>query len=296
MSTPLPGPGQICAVDAVSEGIPTEDGSLRMRRLFPTPRFDGADPFILMDHWSMTGLLPGDSPGVEPHPHCHIEVLTLVRQGALRQRASLGAQGEVTVGPGGATWLCAGAGVVHDERMVPVDTAGCALDAVQVWVALPKRAEQATPELTTVRPETVPVVEHDGLRARVLAGRALGVEGPAQLRADVTVIHATVDVGHRWELAVPGGRSVLVMVWSGQARIGARGRPVSAGQVAKLGDGTRVVVEGAGDEPADVLVLFGRPMHQPVVRFGPFIARDSDGIRAAMYRFQRGTMGTLTRS
>jgi redox-sensitive bicupin YhaK (pirin superfamily) len=77
--------------------------------------------------------------------------------------------------------------------------------------------------------------------------------------------------------------------------VGPKSRPLGDGHVARLGDGTSIALVAGGDGPVEALVMVGRALHQPVARYGPFIADSADGIRAAMARFQRGRMGTLNR-
>ncbi|MFT6143722.1 MAG: redox-sensitive bicupin YhaK (pirin superfamily) [Myxococcota bacterium] len=292
----LPRAAQPCDVVSAGEGIAATEGTLPLRRLFPTPQFDGADPFALLDVWGPASLMPEEAPGVEPHPHCHVEVLTLVREGAVHQRASLGVQSSITVGPGDVGWLRAGAGVVHDEVAVATDTLGGRLHAVQLWVSMPKRSWRDDPELQKVRAETVPVVTVDEtVRVRVLAGFLGDIAGPIETLADVDIYHVFLDKGARWQAAIAGGRNPLVLAWHGELYVGPKSRPLGTGHIARLGDGTSVALVAGGDGPAEALVLVGRALHQPVARYGPFIADSADGIRAAMARFQRGRMGTLTR-
>ena len=292
----LPRATQPCAVVSVGEGIAASEGTLPVRRLFPTPQFDGADPFALLDVWGPTALRPEEAPGVEPHPHCHVEILTFVRQGAVNQRASLGPLSAITVGPGDVGWLRAGAGVVHDEVVVATDNQNGRLDAAQLWVSMPKRQWRAEPELQQVRSDAVPSVTIDeGVRVRVLAGVLGDVAGPIQTLAEVDIYHVFLDKGARWQASIAGGRNPLVLAWSGELYVGPKSRPLGTGHVARLGDGTSVALVAGGAHPAEALVMVGRALHQSVARFGPFVADSADGIRAAMARFQRGRMGTLNR-
>lgn len=291
----LPGGAQPSPVVSVSEGLAAVEGNLPVLRLCPTPHSDGADPFVLIDRWGPATRHPHEGRlGIEPHPHCHIEVLTLVRRGAVVQRASLGPLPEVHVGPGEVGWLIAGAGVVHDEWAVVPDDAPGQLDAVQVWVALPRRRESCEPELRLVRSEAVPVVQLGGeSRVRVLAGSVGESTGPVECQASVTLLHAFLEKDTVWKHPLPGGQTALVMVLDGEALIGPQNRSVRAGQLARLGDGTQLSVQASRVTGVELLLLVGRPLHQPVARFGPFVARDEGAIRAAMMRFQRGRMGQL---
>jgi len=47
----------------------------------------------------------------------------------------------------------------------------------------------------------------------------------------------------------------------------------------------------AGTEGARFLLLAGRPLHEPVVRYGPFVMTTQDEIRQAIADYQAGSFG-----
>ena len=58
-------------------------------------------------------------------------------------------------------------------------------------------------------------------------------------------------------------------------------------------DGDEVVVV-AGEAPADVLLLAGEPIREPVARYGPFVMNTREEIIEAFEDYQAGRMGRIT--
>jgi redox-sensitive bicupin YhaK (pirin superfamily) len=65
------------------------------------------------------------------------------------------------------------------------------------------------------------------------------------------------------------------------------GEQVARGELAVLGRGERFEVE-AGAEGARLVLVAGRPLHEPVAKYGPFVMNTADEIRQAVYDYQSG--------
>jgi redox-sensitive bicupin YhaK (pirin superfamily) len=74
--------------------------------------------------------------------------------------------------------------------------------------------------------------------------------------------------------------------------VGRDRRPVRDGQAAVLGEGDSIELR-AGDESLEALVLAGRPLHEPVARYGPFVMNTKQEIVDAIEDFQAGRMGAI---
>ncbi|EQD30443.1 Pirin, partial [mine drainage metagenome] len=166
-------------------GIETLEGAgVRLRRSFGQRDVPLLDPFLLLDHFGSEN--PADyMAGFPWHPHRGIETVTYMLEGRVAHGDTLGNEG--VIDPGAIQWMRAGSGIIHQE--MPERSEG-RLDGFQLWVNLPAREKMSTPRYLGITPGEIPRVElPSGARARVVAGRFGGVEGPVQgLAVDPTYV------------------------------------------------------------------------------------------------------------
>ena len=260
---------------------------LRGRRL-------GMD-FELRDGWRM---YHGEVvPGFPAHPHRGFETITVARQGHIDHSDSLGATARF--GEGDVQWMTAGRGVVHSE-MFPLlsreePNTG---ELYQIWLNLPRADKLADPHFAMLWSESIPTVASDGVEVTVIAGRYGDATPPtpppnswaSRDDADVAVWTARLAPGASWTLpptAASTTRAVYVNTGDG---VMVSGTDVAAGRGARVQADAEVVVTAAANG-ADLLVLQGRPIGEPVVQHGPFVMNTPGEIRQAMIDYQQTRFG-----
>lgn len=269
---------------------PVRMGHLTILQPLPTPEVEQISPFLLLHHLDVD-VAPGTDPlGIGPHPHRGFEPVTFVFDGAVAHRDSRGHEG--TVGPGGVQWMTAGMGIVHSEGATKTFIEeGGRFQMIQLWINLPKALKMAQPRYQNLPAEGIPVVETDGARVRVVAGHFGGHTGPAETPHPVTALHVQLSATGQVDVPLPAGHNALAYVLDGAVRVNAQ--PVGGGTLVDFapdGDGFTL----HGDVPANVLVLSGAPIDEPVVQHGPFVMNTTTEILQAMRDYQMGKMGILT--
>jgi redox-sensitive bicupin YhaK (pirin superfamily) len=274
------------AVSRVLQGLPASDGAgVKLTRVIGQPQLDRLDPFLLLDEFrSDSGA---DYIGGFPdHPHRGFETVTYMLAGRMRHRDSAGNSGLLT--PGSVQWMTAGRGLVHSE--MPEQEDGL-MWGFQLWVNLPAKDKMTAPRYQDIAPERIPeVVLPAGGKVRVIAGSLGDVRGPVQAEATAP-LYLDIELAPyaRFEIAVPDGHHAFVYPFVGAATVRApqRDTALARGQLGVLGDGGSVAVE-AGPEGARLLLVAGRPLNEPVARYGPFVMNTMDEIRQAFSDFQAG--------
>jgi len=137
-----------------------------------------------------------------------------------------------------------------------------------------------------------------GALLRVIAGDLAGHRGPGSTRTPISLVHATITPGAQLSLPWKPEFNSLVYVLSGDARVGAEGRPVHTGQTAVLGAGDRLTVRAddvqEGRHPnLEVLLLGGEPIGEPVAQYGPFVMNTREQLVQAVEDFQSGRFGQI---
>lgn len=258
-------------------------------RPFPGPEVDSVDPWLVLDHFGPEPVAPGEAGGLNPHPHRGFETVTLMLEGAMEHRDSSGGQGLIE--PGGVQWMTAASGIVHAEYRSPtLVREGGTLHGVQLWLNLPRARKMDPPGYQDLPAARIPVVQSRGARVRVIAGEHGGARGPARCFTPVTLLHVLLEAGGRVALRLPDGHNALVYVVTGAAGVQAVRVPARA--MALLDRAGETVVLEAG-EPAQLLVLAGAPIGEPVVSWGPFVMNTREEILQARDDYLAGRMGSL---
>ena len=277
----------------------TEGEGFPIRRPFPTIGLADVDPFLMLDEVGPVDWAPGTAKGAPDHPHRGFETISYILSGEKLHEDSSG--GVQKLQSGDVQWMTAGAGIVHSE--MPTEEfreRGGRIHSFQIWVNLPAADKWAAPGYQFVAADRIPVaMSDDGLiTAKVIAGTAFGVDGIVETRTPVVLQDWTVGPTGKAELAIPADHTVSLYVFQGSVITGPDARTIEDGELAIFGDGDTISISSNNDgpEPARLLVLGGRPIGEPVTRYGPFVMNTKGEIVQAFHDYQSGRMGVIPRS
>jgi redox-sensitive bicupin YhaK (pirin superfamily) len=148
-------------------------GDFKVRRTLPSKPRRMVGPFIFVDQFGPARLPPGRGMDVRPHPHINLATVTYLFEGAIEHRDSIGSH--QVIEPGAINLMTAGRGIVHSERSPSAErVGGPALYGMQTWLALPDGKEEIDPAFEHVDGAALPLVEGEGISARVLMGTLWG--------------------------------------------------------------------------------------------------------------------------
>ena len=259
-----------------------EGAGVRLKRSIATAALDYVDPFLLLDHFASKD--PADyRAGFPLHPHRGIETVTYLLSGVVRHRDTLGNSGAINAGD--IQWMTAGRGIMHEEmpQVRPEGVAG-----FQLWVNLPARLKMTNPRYQNIAANEIPEVSRkESARIRVISGTVDGVSGPVTgIAADP--IYLDVSVPSRTSFAQPisRGHSAFAYVFEGEANFA--GKIVPNPRLVVLGDGDFVEVTTA-DSPVRFLLVSGKPLGEPIARYGPFVMNTKEEIEQTLRELQQGT-------
>ena len=273
-----------------------EGGGFIVRRPFPGLGLTAVDPFLLLDEMGPVEYAPGEALGAPDHPHRGFETVTYVLQGENEHRDSFG--NADVLRPGDVQWMTAGGGVIHAEMPTPAfQRTGGVQQGFQIWVNLPAVDKMMTPRYQTLRADQIPVAKSsDGkVTARIIAGASMGSSARIDTRVPIQMLHFTIAPGGKLDQSVPADQSGLVYVFKGTAQVGSSS--VKEGQAALLGAGDSIAlgVSEPATEAAEILLLSGKPINEPVARYGPFVMNTREEIEQAFFDYQSGRFGVIPR-
>lgn len=272
----------------VGDGFP-------VRNMIPGAGVDEQlSPFLLLDYLGPEQFPPTNRRlGVGEHPHRGFETVTIMYHGKVAHRDSTGSGG--VIGPGDVQWMTAASGIVHEElHEKEFAERGGLLEGIQLWVNLPKAFKMSPPRYQTLVSSAIPTVVLDGGAGslRVIAGEFHGTKGPANTFSPVHLYDLHLKAGHRIDLPLPEGFNSSLFVLHGEVTLNGV-QDVREVEIALLKqEGERVSVEAKQD--ATVLVLSGKPIAEPIARYGPFVMNTRDELIQAVQDYQAGKMGHLS--
>ena len=273
---------------------PTSDGAgVKLRRSLGSQRGLYVDPFLMLDEFYSDD--PNDYiAGFPAHPHRGFETVTYMLDGHMRHEDHLGNRGDL--GPGDVQWMTAARGIIHSE--MPQQSAG-RMRGFQLWVNLPSREKMNPARYRDIPSAQIPCVKlaQDG-EVKVIAG-TLELDGDAtsgpvntrgdKLSTDPLFLDVRLPAAAEFNVPVAAGYNAFLYTYEGSAHIGPAGAtaplPQRAAGVLSDGDGVRIQ---AGADGVRLLLLAAKPLHEPVVQYGPFVMNTREEIEQAVADYRNG--------
>jgi len=267
-------------------GQAASDGAgVKLTRVIGSPQLDMLDPFLLLDEFG-TDKAEDYLAGFPDHPHRGFETVTYMLDGRMRHKDNHGNEGLLV--PGSVQWMTAGRGLVHSE--MPEQQEG-RMRGFQLWVNLPKTNKMDAPQYQEFPDARMPHVQPaPGVDVKIIAGEVDGARGPiVQPATSPVYLDITLEPSASWEYALPEGHNAFAYFFEGDGSVGhgEDARALASQELAVLGGGETFAVQ-AGANGARLILVAGRPLREPVARYGPFVMNTKEEIMQAFVDFQSG--------
>jgi len=267
-----------------------EGAGVLLRRSFGPSRANPFDPFLLFDHFAFNDPIEGPIRGFPTHPHRGIETVTYVLEGNVRHRDSLGNSG--VIGPGDVQWMTSGRGILHEE--MPKRGPSGVIDGFQLWVNLPAAQKMSQPRYQEVSSASIPSVEKDGVKVRLVAGEFAGIKGPVtEIAARPLYMDMTLEPGTEVTLPVSEGHCAVAYIFEGEGLFGldddGQGEFIKAVHLAVFDDGDHLRVQAGAGSLVRFMLMAGAPFKEPIVPYGPFVMNTEAEIQQALRDLRNGT-------
>ncbi|MDP7393864.1 MAG: pirin family protein [Candidatus Poseidonia sp.] len=263
-----------------------EGGGFKVRRPAAMGRL--MSPFLLLDEMGPVVYAPGEAIGAPSHPHRGFETVTYLLDGGMKHADSAGNSGDLN--PGDVQWMTAGRGVIHSE--LPQDHMmenGGRMHGFQIWVNLPAKDKMMLPRYQDIPSSDIPeTTSDDGLVwAKVVAGKAFDVEAVIDTVIPITMIHLKMKAGATYTHACIHDHNVMLYAFGGSLAV--EGRSLHDGGLGLLSEGDTVTMV-AEEDGAELLILGGPELGEPIARYGPFVMNTRQEIYQAIEDYNNGTL------
>ncbi|HTA92680.1 MAG TPA: pirin family protein [Polyangiaceae bacterium] len=241
-------------------------------------------------------------PGFPQHPHRGFETVTIVRKGYIDHSDSLGATARF--GAGDTQWLTAGGGIVHSEMfpLLQLDQPN-PVELFQIWLNLPSQDKLVEPHFSMLWDKDIPrcsFLDDMGRETRVtvIAGRLGDAAAPlppprswaSRADADVAIWSLRLAPGATFVLPPTLASTVRVLYFFSGTALSVDGERLVSHAAVRVQSDVPVRLENSAEE-AEILLLQGRPIAEPVVQHGPFVMNSREEITRAMSDYQRTRFG-----
>ena len=278
----------------IKECMKTFEGDgIPVTRAFPVPAMRECDPFLLFDHFGPIHYEPGGATGVPAHPHCGFEAITYLLGGEVEHKDSWG--GQAAIETGDIQWMTTGSGLIHSELVTDkFKKSGGIMQGLQIWVNLPKKDKQAKPWYQHIKKNDIPIIkENENLEIKVLVGEVKGVKSTVQTYSPVSIFDVQFLAPGEIDLDISKNQMTMVYIIEGELQFSEENKIASKGQMVYFDQSSDEINLTSISTNGSYLVLAGKPLNEPIVRYGPFVASTEGEMKQAMLDYQNGKMGQL---
>ncbi|ADV50619.1 pirin family protein [Cellulophaga sp. E16_2] len=251
--------------------------------------------FTLKDGWRM--YHGKKVPGFPAHPHRGFETITIVNKGFCDHSDSLGAAGRF--GMGDVQWMTAGSGVQHSEMFPLLSTdKENPLEMFQIWLNLPQKNKFAAPHFAMLWHEEIPILKTETSTVKVIAGSYNTLEAldpapnswAADRANDVAIWNIQVAAESTYILPKAKNDIPRMLYFYEGDTVEIEGRTLTPNHGISVDALESLEIKVRGKN-AHFLMLQGKPIDEPIAKYGPFVMNSDEEIQEAMEEYQRTQFG-----
>ncbi len=267
----------------------SDGAGVKLRRSIGQSPQARLDPFLMLDEFGTDN--PDDYiAGFPDHPHRGFETVTYMLDGHMLHQDHMGNRGDLKSGD--VQWMTAGRGIIHSE--MPQQTEG-RMRGFQLWINLPAAEKMKPAAYRDIPAAAIPaVVLAGGGRVKVIAGTlqfdGRETPGPMQgLGTEPLYFDVELPPGGTFSHALPAGHNAFLYAYEGGVAVGMPARALPSRSAGVLSEGDAVTVQAAA-AGARFILLAGKPLHEPVAQYGPFVMNTREEIEQAIADYQNGRL------
>ena len=279
-----------------SQGQKAYVGDFSVYRVLPNRYADAVGPFVFLDYIPRT-LHAADEPrktkGTGAHPHRGIATLTYILHGEGEHFDSRG--NNATVHSGGAQWMKAGNGIIHDETFnVDTLTNDLLTHGFQFWINLPSAQKAELPQYLSIHANEIPLVplaDQSGW-IKIIVGEYENLHSRIPNYSRQFLYHIHLASGKQFNLSTEKDLEYALFLPAHDVMI--NDAEFKAGEFIEFDreEGTIEIKNNSSGE-IDIMLFGGEKYTEPIVAQGPFVMNSQLEIAQAYRDFQAGKYGKI---
>ncbi|HTE23797.1 pirin family protein [Flavitalea sp.] len=284
-------------ISFTTKGKRADIGEYIIQRILPNRYTNAVGPFVFLDHALPIKHSPGEpikkANGKGAHPHRGIATLTYIVSGEAEHLDSRGHHAKVS--SGGAQWMKAGDGIIHDE-VVNVDhqTNDLLTHAFQFWINLPSKQKAEPPEYLSIQASEVPQqkLSNNSGWIKVIVGEYKNLVSKIPNYSKQFLYHIHLGSGRQFSITAEEGLEYAAFLPLQNAVI--NDTEFGKGEFIEFdrNEGTIEMNNNLKDD-IDIIVFGGEKYAEQIVFGGPFVMNSNAEIAQAYSDFHDGKYGEI---
>jgi redox-sensitive bicupin YhaK (pirin superfamily) len=280
-----------------SKGFRADIGEYKINRILPNRYADAVGPFVFLDHALPSvhaeKALRKKANGTGAHPHRGIATLTYLFNGEAEHLDSRGHH--AVVHSGGAQWMKAGNGIIHDEAInVDSQTTNLLTHGMQFWINLPAKNKTELPDYLPLQSNEIPSQELSDKSGwiKVIAGEYETLVSTIPNYSKQFLYHIHLESGKQFSLETEENLEYATFLPLHDANI--NGVEYHQGEFIEFDRNAGTIEFGNTTASAIDIILFGGEHYtEPIIAQGPFVMNTMHEISGAYMDFYNGKYGEI---
>ncbi len=264
-------------------------GTLPVMRAFAGNHLDHVSPFVLFDEFGPVDITPGqDALRVNAHPHAGVIPTTYFLSGEGHHKDSLNY--DFQIGTGEFMMFSSGKGAIHmEESGNKLKEKGGNLHGFQIWLNMPAQHKYDDPTTVVFNDKHMPTMVKENFTAKIVLGELMGFQSEVKTFTPTFYYYIKLNKQARLDIPVDPTHNAFLYHVSGKLEIEDQNemKPNQLALYKRGGNNINLYSE----EGAEVFVMGGQPLNEPVFAYGPFVMNNEEQIRRAYSDYMSGKMG-----
>lgn len=267
---------------------------IQVDQALPIMMLKHIDPFILIHHWKEQ--LPGGQRqkdvGIGPHPHRGFSPVSVIFEGSIHHRDSLG-NSEI-IEAGGVQWINSGKGITHSERpSKELAAIGGEMEIIQFWVNIPALKKNNAASYQPIPENKLPkyIQDNGKVHIQLIAGTLFDERSPIVTESPLLILRLDINQAGQFEVPIPADFELLIYILSGEITLPDDNIVHNRELVWFHMSGERLEFKATQDTRA--ILLAGKAIDEPIFNYGPFVLNNENEIMPTIRDYKMGKMGIL---
>jgi redox-sensitive bicupin YhaK (pirin superfamily) len=267
----------------------TEVGTLPVMRAFAGDHMDHVSPFVLFDEFGPVNITPGaDALRVNAHPHAGVIPTTYLLAGSGHHKDSLNFDFQVNTGE--YMMFSSGRGAIHmEESGEHLKKNGGQLHGFQIWLNMPAANKYNDPTTVVFRGEDMPAILHKDYTGRVVLGELFGYK--SKIKTFTPTFYYYLKLNKQCRLNIPVEAAHNAFLYSVKGNVELEEQQILKPHQVALYERGEQNINLYTEEGAEIFLMGGQPLNEPVYSYGPFVMNNEQQIRQCVADYQSGKMG-----